>query len=421
MSPLGRRALGLAFLCLIGLLVTVAVAQYNHAFTRSVPVLLETDHVGLQLAPPADVKLRGLIVGQVRGVRVDGDHADIDLALDPRYAGLIPAGVSARLLPKTLFGEKVVDLVPPRSPDRSIRAHDVIPQDRSRVGIEIERVLNDLIPLLRTIQPAKLNATLNALATALDGRGERLGQTLERLDRYLKGLNPHLGTLQADVTELADAASTFDRAAPDLLRVLRNLITTSDTVVAERATLDQLLRQLTGTAEDARELLADNERGLIQVGSVLRPTLGLLARYAPEYPCLLEGLARLEPRLDETFHGGALNVTLEPVRPRPAYRPGEEPRYLDHSGPACHGLPGSPPVPFPKVPLADGANQNPGDAPLVTLGTPAGLKPVSATPEEQGVVRALLAPAMRVPANQVPPVATLLFGPMARGTVVSVT
>jgi hypothetical protein len=45
---------------------------------------------------------------------------------------------------------------------------------------------------------------------------------------------------------------------------------------------------------------------------------------------------------------------------------------------------------------------------------------VSATAAEQGAVGSLVAPVLGVPADRVPAVATLLFGPMARGTAVSV-
>ena len=83
--------------------------------------------------------------------------------------------MSARILPKTLFGEKYVALqVPARPSARSIRAGDVISE--SRVAIEVERVLSDIYPLLRTVQPAQLNYTLTALADALEGRGDRLGR-----------------------------------------------------------------------------------------------------------------------------------------------------------------------------------------------------------------------------------------------------
>ena len=76
------------------------------------------------------------------------------------------------------------------------------------------------------MRPADLNATLNALATALGGRGEQLGQTMDELDAYLGEIDDHLPTLREDLVKLADVADTYDLAAPDLLGVLRNVTTT---------------------------------------------------------------------------------------------------------------------------------------------------------------------------------------------------
>ena len=39
------------------------------------------------------------------------------------------------------------------------------------------------------MQPEKLAATLNALATALDGRGTRIGQNIVLVDSYFTELN----------------------------------------------------------------------------------------------------------------------------------------------------------------------------------------------------------------------------------------
>ena len=87
------------------------------------------------------------------------------------------------------------------------------------------------------MQPADLNATLNALATALEGRGEQLGETMDELEAYLGEIEPHLPTLREDLVKLADVADTYDLAAPDLLAVLRNLTVTARTVVEKpRAT-----------------------------------------------------------------------------------------------------------------------------------------------------------------------------------------
>ncbi|MGH3322817.1 MAG: MCE family protein [Streptomyces sp.] len=427
LAPTTRlRLTGVVFLVVLGLMLSLTVAVYQQVFTPAVRIALEADTTGNQLEPSADVKLRGLIVGQVRDVRADGEKATLDIALKPEHTELIPANVNARLLPKTLFGEKYVDLVVPDVPEgpagrdgrdgsaiRPIRAGDVITQDRTKVGIELQKLMNDLLPLLRTVQPAKLNATLSAFSTALEGRGEAIGANLTRLERYLRKLNPHMPALHKDISRLADVTEIYGDAAPDLLRVLRNSITTSRTLVQKKEALKSVLTGTTTAANTAEGFLDDNGDRLITLNRVSRPTLALLSRYSPEYPCLLDGLVKSEPLAEQMYAGGKMHITLEFALPRPAYKPGEEPRYADRSGPNCRGLP-NPHKPAPPLKLNDGTRAGSAGA------SPAAGHTLSGTPAEQRLVNSLVAPVMEVPADEVPAVATLLFGPMARGTGVSV-
>ncbi|MFC8096694.1 MCE family protein [Streptomyces sp. NPDC057301] len=415
MRVLRLRLYGVVFIAVLALLLGLSVAVYRQAFTPVVRITLEADSLGNQLDPRADVKLRGVLVGEVREVRADGTKATLDIALKPEYVPHIPSDVHARLLPKTLFGEKYVDLVAPESSAptsaRPIRAGEVITQDRTRVGIEVQQLMNDLLPLLRTVQPGKLNATLSAFATALDGRGDRIGDNLTRLEAYLRRLNPHLPSLTEDIARFAEVAEMYGDAAPDLMEILRNTVTTSRTIVDQKARLAAALTSTATVAGTAEDFLEANGDRLITLGRVSRPTLELFARYSPEYPCLLAGLVRQEKASEEAFGGGKMHITLEVVRPQGAYEPGEEPHYGERSGPNCRDLPG-PPVPAPGVHLNDGSKSgaSPSDGPLG----------VSATRAEQRAVGSLVAPVLGVPTDEVPPVATLLFGPLARGTAVSV-
>ncbi|MGW5459103.1 MCE family protein [Streptomyces sp. NPDC003996] len=414
MRHLTLRLYGIAFVAVLALLLSLAVAVYQQAFTSVVPITLEAGSIGNQLDPRADVKLRGMLVGEVRAVHADGTKATLDIALKPQYVPYIPADVHAQLLPKTLFGEKYVDLVAPaRSSTRPIRAGDVITQDRTKAGIEVQQLMNDLLPLLRTVRPGELNATLSAFATALEGRGDRIGDNLTRVEGYLRRLNPHLPSIKEDISRFADVAEVYGDAAPDLMRILRNTVTTSRTIVEKQDQLAAGLRSTAAVAGTADDFLAENGDRLITLGRVSRPTLDLFARYSPEYPCLLQGLVRQEKASEDAFRGGEMRITLEVVRPQGAYRPGEEPVYGERSGPDCRGLP-HPQVPGPKPHLNDGTSARSSDGSL-----PGGAG-VSATAAEQRSVGSLVAPVMGVPADQVPPVATLLFGPLARGTAVSV-
>ncbi|WP_274561090.1 MCE family protein [Streptomyces spiramyceticus] len=408
------RLYGIVFLVVITLLLSLTVAVYQQVFTPAVRITLEASALGNQLEPRADVKLRGLLVGEVREVRADGKKATLDIALKPEHVALIPADVHARMLPKTLFGEKYVDLVAPRNPSaRHIRAGDVITQDRTKVGIELQRLMNDLLPLLRTVRPADLNATLSAFATALEGRGDRIGANLVRLEGYLRKINPHMPSIKEDISRFADVAEVYSEAAPDLLRILDNTLTTSRTLVEKEDQLASVLTWTATAADTAEGVLDDNGERLITLGRVSRPTLALFARYSPEYPCLLDGLVQQEARAEETFRGGEMRITLEFVHPRPPYKPGEEPRYADRSGPDCRGLP-NPGTPAPPTKLNDGTSGTSGAS------GKSGASRTSGTAAEQRAVASLVAPVMGVPADEVPAVATLLFGPMARGTAVSV-
>ncbi|HET8614315.1 MAG TPA: MCE family protein [Actinomycetales bacterium] len=428
---------GLVFLCVLALLLALSVAVFQKRFTPAVMVQLHTDHVGNQLQEASDVKVRGLVVGEVRKVETSGHGAVVSLALDPDQVGAIPRNVSARLLPKTLFGERYVDLVLPANPSRAgLHEGDTISQDRSSTAIELEQVFDDLLPLLRTVRPQDLSATLNAMATALEGRGEQLGQNLRMVDDYLKQLQPHLPTLTDDISRLADVASTYADAAPDLVGTLRNLAVTSQTVATKQSTVAAFLTGTTGLARTATGVLTDDGDRIIRVGAVSRPTLEVLAKYAPEYPCLAQGLDRYRSRINDAFSGNALHITLEVVPQRSAYVPGEEPSWQDHRGPSCYGLPApgwDQSHPYPGNHFADGTHGAPTSLPPGSVRTAAagdggtgGPSPLAdpasgqaGTAAEQAVTDALLAPVLGLEPDQVPDISNLLVGPLARGTQVT--
>ena len=169
-------------------------------------------------------------------IEQNGEKAVITVALEPEAADEIPDNVDgARSCPTTLFGQKFISFVHARRPvaRRRWRTATSSRQDRVDTNVELSRILADLFPLLRAVRPADLNMTLNALSTALEGRGEQLGETLDDLDAYLGEIDEHLPTLREDLVKLADVADTYDLAAPDLLGVLRNLTVTSRTVVEQ--------------------------------------------------------------------------------------------------------------------------------------------------------------------------------------------
>lgn len=332
---------GVVFLTVIAVLIWLSIAIYNKTFDNVTTVTVKADRAGLQLAKFGDVRIHGVLVGRVDRIDQDGEEAEITLALEPDQAKRIPANVGVRILPTTLFGQKFVALVRPEAPSGHIEDGDVIPSDRVETNVELSQVLADLFPLLRAVRPADLNATLHALATALDGRGDQLGATMDQLGDYVGAISDHLPTLRKDLVALADVADAYDLAAPDLLDVLDNVTVTSKTVTEKAKELDVFFSDLTGLSDTATRFLGDNEQNLIRMGQVTAPVIDLLAEYSPEFPCLIRGAANYAPILSKTFEGNVVKQYIEFFQPQ--FRPYDErdlPQYgeVGH-GPWCAGLP----------------------------------------------------------------------------------
>ncbi|OLF06466.1 ABC transporter substrate-binding protein [Actinophytocola xinjiangensis] len=422
---------GVVFLVIAALFVALSIAFYRKTFVEVVPVRLETSHAGNQLRVGSDVKLRGVVVGEVRAVRAEGDLAVLDLALDPDTVAGVPANVTARLLPKTLFGERYVALQAPAGPAPPIGANAVIGQDRSSTAVELEQVLDNLMPLLRTVRPDKLASALGAVSTALDGQGARLGDTIASLGDHLGELEPALPDLRADLRALATVADTYAVAGPELVTALRDLTTTTGTIAEQRSTLASLYGEVTNASVDLRSFLAANQDNLIDLVATARPTLEVLAKYAPEYPCVLGQLVDAIPAADRAFgkgtaHPNVTRVTIEITASRGKYVPGRDtPRYDDRRGPRCYPV-AKPPARFPQYPaggpLADGSTKPPpprSDRPQDFLPTgpqaAASAPALANSPAERDLLAALLAPQLGVEPAAVPRWASLLVGPLYRG------
>jgi len=415
---------GVAFLTVIATLVGLSIAVYQKAFDEVTTVTIKADRAGLQLAKFGDVRINGVLVGQVRQISQDGEQASIEVALQPDAAREIPANVDVKILPTTLFGQKYISFVRPDRPSSTVLSDgDVIPATRVETNVELSRILANLFPLLRSVQPADLNATLNALATALQGRGERIGETMDKLDSYLGVVDAHLPTLRKDLVLLAEVADTYDIAAPDLIGMLRNLTVTSKTVLDSKDDLGVFFHDLQGLADTSTGVLQDNEANLIRIGQVTEPITRLLAVYSPEYPCLLRGLANYEPLLSKVFAGSI--IRQEFIFNTPQYREYDQrdrPVYGEVGrGPWCLGLP-NPPVPIGPQPLRDGTDMDDNPPTSSAPGTQPASAPSSGfagTPGEKEIVNAMLAARSGRAADSYGSLGALMYGPLVRGSAVS--
>jgi phospholipid/cholesterol/gamma-HCH transport system substrate-binding protein len=414
-TKLVRRGAGVVFLVVMATLAWLAVQVYQGKFTDVVLVTLHTDRVGNQLGDSSEVKARGVVVGEVRSVHGTSHGAAVELALQPDKVARLPKDVTALLIPKTLFGERYVQLsIPDSAASDPIAAGDVIGQDRSANAIELERVFDDLLPVLKAVQPQKLATTLTAVATALDGRGRRLGEAMADTAGYLGELNPKVPQLTSDLADLAQVSNLYGDIAPDLLDSLTESATTLNTVADQRAALTDLYAQVTAGAQDVTIFLRNNKENLIALAAASRRPLQVAARYSPSFPCTLRALADLKPSMDKVLGAGTrepgMHIEARVTKSRAPYRPGaDDPVYDATGGPRCYPSGVAPTagvaaVPVESHPLLPGSG---GDLGLAN------------SPQERELIAGIAGPATGLAPGDVPGWSSVLVGPLYRGTEVT--
>lgn len=418
-------ALGLLYLALVVGGLVLAYAVYAKAFTSSVDVQLRTDSVGSSLQKGSDVKLRGVRVGEVTGISTSDSGAVLSLAIEPDAAEDIPADSTALLVPKTLFGERYVSLQSPtQAAGKMLEAGDVLEQDRSVRSAELQEVLDGLLPLLRQIQPDKLQASLNELATMLRGRGDDLGDTLVAWGDYLADLQPSVPTLAEDLDKLATVAQTYDTAAPDLLNALDGFTTTSKTIVDEQRTLRDVYARVIDASETTGSWVGRNDQTIRVLSKEGRRALEAVAPNARVFPCLLRSMRAYIPKMDDYLGEGSdepgIHVELSISDPERAYQPGTDRPTFNGGTAQCPYTPSS----------ALRSSSSPSASEPESIGPPAlaledtpvvegGIGQANSVGENQ-LIAELVAPTQKLAPQDYPAWGSLLLGPVLRDSEVTV-
>ncbi|MFE6924131.1 MCE family protein [Nocardia sp. NPDC057663] len=337
---LGRK---LAALALVGLLVagaSLAFALFQGAFTNTAVVLVDAPRTGLVLDADAKVKVRGVEIGRVTEIDLHDDGAQLRLEVDPDQLKLVPANSGVDIRSTTVFGAKYVNFVIPEQPSATALAPGSTVAVSS-VTVEFNTLFQHLSDVLAQVEPEKLNATLTALGTALQGRGDKLGELLVSSDRYLRELNPYLPTLQQDLDKTAQVSDIYADASGALLRTVDNATVTSNTLSELQGQLDDVLVNVIGLSDTTGAVLRENESNLVTALDLLRPTTSLLFDYAPALRCIIDGLGPLMPLADEVFGGVVpgvgMHASFMPGQ-KPYTYPQDLPKVNATGGPHCEGV-----------------------------------------------------------------------------------
>ncbi|KAA8970192.1 MCE family protein [Mycobacterium sp.] len=343
-SPFLLYLEGLALLLACAVVLMLVYMQFRGDFTPKTPLTMIASRAGLVMETGAKVTYNGVAIGRVARIsEIEHDGkpaAKLLLDVDPKYIKLIPANVSADVEAATVFGNKYVALTSPKNPSpQSISSRDVI--DVRSVTTEFNTLFETITSLAEKVDPIDLNATLSALAQALDGLGSRFGESLSQGNTIVARLNQRMPEIHHDVRRVADLADVYVNASPDLWQFLQNALTTVGTLNRQQDDLDAALLAAVGAGNLGEDILRRGGPYLSRGAADLLPTAQLLDTYSPEVFCMIRNFHDLAPKVANAVGGNGYSLagagTLT-AAPNPYVYPDNLPRVNARGGPG--GAPG---------------------------------------------------------------------------------
>jgi len=350
------------------------------------------------IKPGSDVRVSGMSVGRVSGVKLDGTKVLVDFTV--RNGVELGDRTEAAIKTETVLGNKMLEI----TPRGDGRLDGTIPLERTTSPYDLPTALGDLTTTISALDTTQLSSALTTLADTFSDTPPDLRIALEGVARFSDTLNTRDAQLRNLLADANKVTAVLGKRSDQIASLVVNTNALLSEILLQRDSVDALMNNLTAVSAQISGLVADNQAqlkpALDKVNGVLsildnrkqelQRTLYLLRRYAMSFgevlgagPFFKASLVNLlpgqfaQPFIDAAFSDLGLDPTVLP------------PSQLVHPGVGQPDTPALPP-PYPRtgqggephLNLPDAITGNPGDQgcgpPGLALPGPTGCYPYHA-------------------------------------------
>ncbi|MFJ9801361.1 MCE family protein [Streptomyces wuyuanensis] len=271
MSRMGSRRFsipkGRARLALFVALTLVAGTTAVVLWPRSSPVRVTAYFprtVGIH--PGSDVRVLGVRVGEVKEVTAQGHRVRVELEYDEDRK--IPADAQAAIINSSVVSDRYVQLLPVYRGGPAMENGAVIPESRTAVPVELDRVFDSLHTTAEAFGPRGANADgslsrlLGVSADNLEGQGEQLHRTVEDLSLAVTTLSDGRKDLFGTVRNLQVFTAALAADDKNVRSFNDSLAAVADQLAGERKDLAAALRHLGKALGDVSAFVRNNKKAL---------------------------------------------------------------------------------------------------------------------------------------------------------------
>lgn len=266
-----------------------------------------------------DVRLAGVRVGQVSGIRVVAGRAHVRFGIEEGVT--LPRDTTVAVRWRNLIGQRYLSLEVGTSRDVLTAGDEVA---RTSDVVDLGDLVNELAPLARSVDPAQLNNILTTLVAAFEGNElnfDALVDDLASLTGVLADREALIGQMLSDFATVSDAVASRDG---QIQSMVANLAALSGTFADTQGLLDRALGEFSGFASGADQLLSNSAADLGQLLEELAVLTDTAVTDLDDIQTAVETLPGMLEALQPAINRGAylrVNLLCLAVGPGPCPHP----------------------------------------------------------------------------------------------------
>ena len=245
--------------------------------------------------PGSDVRVLGVRIGEVKKITPEGERVRVELEYD--HGRKVPADAQAAIINSSVVSDRYVQLLPVYRKGPVMHSGAVIPENRTAVPVELDRIFDSLHTTAEALGPegankdGSLSRLLGVSADNLDGQGANLNRSVQDLSQAVTTLSDGRKDLFGTVRNLQVFTAALAADDKSVRSFNTSLADVAQQLSGERQDLADALTSL-GTAlgdvsafvKNNKKSLTTDVKGLSKVTKVLvtqRAALDELLRVAP--------------------------------------------------------------------------------------------------------------------------------------------
>ena len=242
--------------------------------------------------PDASVSYRGVEIGKVGDMRVTPQGLQVDLEIE-QDAPPVPTSSMAVIANRSAVGEQYVDLQPPNDRGPYLDEDSVIPVSQTRTPVPVDQLLADVNALATSVPLPELRTTVDELFNAFDRAGPDLQRLLDSSNALIPDAIANLPQTRQLLRDGRIVLTTQSQLGPQITSFSRDLQLFTAQLKADDPNLRRLVtaappaaQQLEGLIRDVGPDLSRTIANLLTITRIIEPRLAGVEQVLVTYPAL---------------------------------------------------------------------------------------------------------------------------------------